>query len=154
MSLPKLVALLSAGALAATFALGAIAQDVVADPAIAAMSPEQLVEARVAAMKQNGGLLRGAGGLSGADAVAAADTLLQNYTNFKVLFPEGSAVGSSEALPAIWENEDAFLAIFDQGIAAAQQMKAAAEAGNADAYGAALKALGGTCGQCHQQFRA
>lgn len=154
MSLPKLAALLSAGALAATFALGAIAQDVMADPAIASMSPEQLVESRVAAMKQNGGILRGAGALTGAEAVAAADTLIQNYTNFKVMFPEGSAVGNSEALPAIWENKDAFLAIFDKGITAAQEMKAAAEAGNADAYGAALKALGGTCGECHQQFRA
>ena len=86
--------------------------------------------------------------------VDAIKSYFKNYANFKVMFPEGSAVGNSEALPAIWENKDAFLAIFDKGITAAQEMKAAAEAGNADAYGAALKALGGTCGECHQQFRA
>ena len=34
------------------------------DPAIAAMTPEELVAARKAAMKEDGGILRGAGGLS------------------------------------------------------------------------------------------
>jgi cytochrome c556 len=39
-------------------------------------------------------------------------------------------------------------------VAAATAMKAAAEAGDADAYGTAVKSVGATCGQCHQQFRA
>lgn len=148
---------LAAFALAAILAAAgtfAYAQGVTPDPALSSLSPEQAVETRQGIMKEDGGILRGAGSLSGADAVAAADKLIQNYTNLTVLFPEGSAVGDSAALPVIWEDKDAFLAILATGIEAATAMKAAAEAGDAAAYGEAVKALGGTCGQCHGTFRA
>ncbi len=147
----------------ASFALAAVvavagtlayAQDVVPDPALADLTPEQMVDMRQDLMKANGGLLRSAGSLTGADAVAAADTLIVNYTNLSVLFPEGSDVGDSAALPAIWQNPADFQAIWTSGIEAATAMKAAAEAGDADAYQAANRALGATCGQCHQTFRA
>lgn len=62
-------------------------------------------------------------------------------------------VGDTAALPVIWEKKADFLAILATGIAAAGEMKAAAEAGDATAYAASIKALGGTCGQCHQTFR-
>jgi cytochrome c556 len=32
-------------------------------------------------------------------------------------------------------------------------MKTAAAAGDAAAYGAALEVIGGTCGECHQDYR-
>jgi cytochrome c556 len=123
------------------------------DPALAALSPEEMVAKRQAIMKEDGGILKGAGGLSGADAVAAADHLITNFSNLTVLFPEGSAVGDSEALPAIWENNAEFQAILVSAVTAATAMKAAAEAGDATAYMAAIKGVGGTCGQCHQTFR-
>jgi cytochrome c556 len=137
-------------AAAGTFAY---AQSVVPDPTIAGLSPEQMVTMRQDIMKEDGGLLRSAAGLSGAEAIAAADKLIQNYTNLTVLFPEGSAVGDTRALPAIWTNNAEFQAILQSGITAATAMKAAAEAGDAAAWGTAVEALGGTCGQCHQQFR-
>jgi cytochrome c556 len=152
MSLPRLAAFLAAGAMIAGIAAGAIAQD--AAPDFAAMSPEQLVEARQAAMKEDGGLLRGAGGLTGADAVAAAETLIRNYTNLPLMFPEGSIVGDSKALPVIWQDLDTFNGIFAKGVQGATDMKAAAEAGDAAAYAAALQVIGGTCGECHQKFRS
>lgn len=145
------LALAAMVAAAGTFAY---AQDVVPDPALSALSHEEMVSMRQDLMKANGGLLRSAGSLTGADAVAAADTLIVNYTNLSVLFPEGSAVGDSDALPAIWESYGDFQAIWTSGIEAATAMKAAAEAGDADAYQAANRALGATCGQCHQTFRA
>lgn len=148
----KLAAFVLATAVAAV-ATFAFAQDVTPDPSIASLSPEEMVAKRQATMKEDGGLLKGAGAQSGADAVATAEHLIQNYTNLTVLFPEGSMVGDTAALPVIWEKKDDFLAILATGIAAAGQMKAAAEAGDADAYAAAIKAMGGTCGQCHQQFR-
>ena len=120
----------------------------------AALSPEQAVEQRQALMKENGGTLRNAGGLSGAEAVAAAQTLLDNYNEIPALFPEGSITGDSKALPVIWEQWDGFVAIVDKGKEAATQAVAAAEAGDATAYGAALKALGATCGECHSTYRA
>ena len=154
MSLPKLSMLIAAGAMAATFAVGAIAQDMAVDPAIASMSPDQHVAARKAAMKENGGALKAAGAQTGAEASASADILIKNYTNFMALFPEGSAVGDSKALPAIWENKADFDAIFAKGLQGAKDMKAAAEAGDAAAYGEAMKVIGGTCGECHQKYRS
>jgi len=130
------------------------AQSVTPDPALSALTPEQMVTIRQDLMKANGGILRGAAALTGAEAVAAAETILTNYTNFTVLFPEGSAVGDTEALPSIWTDNATFLGIFNTGIEAATAMKAAAEAGDAAGYEAAVKAIGGTCGQCHQAFRS
>ena len=154
MSLLKVSTLIAAGAMLATFAVGAIAQDMAVDPAIATMSPDQLVEARQAAMKENGGTLKKAGALTGAEASAAADILIKNFTNLPAMFPEGSIVGESKALPAIWENKADFDGIFAKDLESAKAMKAAAEAGDADAYGAAMKAIGGSCGECHQKYRS
>lgn len=140
-------------ALAAFAVIGvatAIAQDAFTPPA----TPEAAVEMRQGLMKEDGGILRVAGNLSGAEAVAAMTTLRDNYSHIPALFPEGSIVGSSKALPAIWENWDAFTAIAETGQAAAEAGLAAAEAGDAAGYAAALKTLMGTCGQCHQQFRS
>lgn len=154
MSLLKVSTLIAAGAMLATFAVGAIAQDMAVDPAIATMSADQVVAARKAAMKENGGTLKAAGALTGAEASAAADILIKNFTNFPAMFPEGSIVGDSKALPAIWENKADFDGIFAKDLENAKAMKAAAEAGDADAYGAALKAIGGSCGECHQKYRS
>ncbi len=148
MSIKKISAMAIAGLLAIS-AVTSVAQDAFVAPA----TPEEAVEMRQALMREDGGIMRGLGGLSGADAVAALNTVLTNYSHIPDLFPEGSIVGDSEALPAIWENWDAFTAIVETGKAAATDAIAAAESGDAAAYGAALQALGGTCGACHQQFR-
>ena len=109
---------------------------------------------RQALMREDGGILRTARDLTGAESVAAMTTLRDNYSHIPALFPEGSIVGDSEALPAIWENWEAFTAIVDTGLAAAEAGLAAAEAGDAAGYAGALQTLMGTCGQCHQQFRS
>nr|WP_295889073.1 cytochrome c [uncultured Devosia sp.] len=148
MSIKKISAMAIAGLLAIS-AVATVAQDAFVAPA----TPEEAVAARKALMREDGGIMRGLGGLSGAEAVAGLNTVLTNYTHLPGLFPEGSIVGDSKALPAIWENWDAFVAIVDAGKAAATSGIAAAEAGDAAAYAAALQTLGGTCGACHQQFR-
>lgn len=147
-------------ALALTIVVAAVAtlsfaQDIsiTPDPALAALSPEEMVAKRQAIMKEDGGILKGAGGLGGAEAVAAADHLITNLSNLTVLFPEGSAVGDTGALPVIWEKNADFQAILVTAVTGATAMKAAAEAGDAAAYAAAIKTVGGTCGQCHQTFR-
>ena len=141
---------LAVAGLLAVGTVAALAQDAFTPPA----TPEEAVVLRQNLMKEDGGILRSAGNLTGADAVAAMTKLRDNYSHIPALFPEGSIVGDSEALPAIWENFDAFTAIADAGVAAAESGIAAAEAGDAAAYAAAIQALGGTCGQCHQQFRS
>ncbi|WDR02811.1 cytochrome c [Devosia algicola] len=123
------------------------------DAFVVPTAPEEIVAARQALMKEDGGILRTAGGLTGDEAVTAMKTIITNYSHIPALFPEGSIVGDSEALPIIWDNFDEFTAIVDTGTEAAKTAMAAAETGDATAYGAALKALGASCGACHQQFR-
>lgn len=156
---PMPIKTLTFAAVAATLTLSAIAfaQDtpaVVVDPAIAAMTSDELVAARQAAMKQNGMTLRGAAQLSGADAVAVATTLLQNFTNLPALFKEGSVTDKSKALPAVWENWDDFKGRFDADAATAQLMLAAAMAGDTAGYVAAVDEIGKSCGGCHMTYRA
>lgn len=144
---------ISAMAIAGLLALGAVAtvaQDAFTPPA----TPEEAVAMRKALMREDGGLIRTLNGLSGAEAAAALNIVLTNYTHIPAVFPEGSIVGDSDALPAIWENWETFTGIVESGKAAATEAIAAAEAGDATAYATALRALGGTCGQCHQQFRS
>jgi cytochrome c556 len=123
------------------------------DAFVAPATPEAAVAAREMLMKSNGATLKAAGALSGPEAVAAMQTMLDNFTNMAAVFPEGSNVGDSKASPAIWQNWDAFTTIIDSGKSAAADGLAGAETGDGTAYGAALKAMGGTCGTCHQQFR-
>lgn len=134
----------------------ATAQDtpaIVVDPAIASMTNDQLVEARQAAMKQNGMTLRGAASLTGEQAVAAATLLLQNFTNLPELFKEGSVTDKSKALPAIWENWDDFRARFDHDAEVATKMLAAAQSGDTAAYTASIQEIGESCGACHMTYR-
>jgi len=70
------------------------------------------------------------------------------------VFPEGSGVGESEALPAIWEEPDDFRAALDKFVTAADGMAAAAESGDPSKLGPAIQALGGSCKNCHDNFRA
>jgi len=144
---------ISAMAIAGLMTLGVVAA-MAQDAFVAPATPEEAVAMRSALMKEDGGILRSAGPLTGAEAVAAMQTLKTNYSHIPALFPEGSIVGDSEALPAIWENWDAFVAIAKKGEDAAAAGLAAAEAGDADGYATALKAIGATCGECHQQFRS
>ena len=67
------------------------------------------------------------------------------------IFPEGSDVGGSEALPAIWEKPDEFKTATDDLIEAAQAFKTAV-ASDEDVDGA-LRRLGQACKNCHDNFR-
>ena len=71
------------------------------------------------------------------------------------VFPEGSGVSKSEALPAIWENPDEFKEAVTQFVDAANEMAKVAEAGkgNSGAIGPAMNALGKSCKGCHDNFR-
>lgn len=150
----KLAATLVAGLAFVAIAAVAVAQDVTIDPAIAALSPADMVLKREELMKSNGGTLRSAGNLSGAEAVAAADTLIYNFSNLTVLFGEQTKDIQTDALPAVWDNAEGFNTIMLKALNAATAMKTAAEAGDADAYAAANKALGASCGECHQGYRS
>jgi cytochrome c556 len=156
MKLRTLTALVVAGMVSLPTTLSFAQGEVVlpaTDPAIEAMSPEELVAARKAAMREDGGILRNAGALTGADAVAAAETLVKNFTNFPHLFREGSIVGDSRATAAIWENWDTFTGLFAEARTASEAALVAAQANDTAGFQAALGPLGPLCGECHDQFR-
>lgn len=68
------------------------------------------------------------------------------------IFPEGSAVGKSEALPAIWEKPEAFKKAVVAFETAAADLAVAAD-GGPKAAAPALGALAKSCKGCHDDFR-
>jgi len=69
------------------------------------------------------------------------------------VFPEGSGVHQSEALPAIWEQPDEFKMAVEKFVKAAKGIATAAEDGEMSAIGPALNSLGKACKGCHDNFR-
>ena len=82
-----------------------------------------------------------------------AEGLSSTASELHGIFPEGSAVGESEALPAIWEKPDEFAAAVDKLIAATAAFEEAAAGGDAEAIGAAFREVGMSCRGCHDNFR-
>lgn len=71
-------------------------------------------------------------------------------------FPAGSGVEvapKSEALPAIWERPAEFQQANSKFVDEAAKFNTVALAGDVAAVGPAMKALGGTCKGCHENFR-
>lgn len=130
-------------------------------PALAAAdtSPEDAAKYRQSIMKalsgHNGVLsltVRGRAGDPGKlrNHVAALDDLT---TEVGAAFEVGGAVEDSEALPAIWDDPDAFadaVADFEAAVAALSE---AADGDDMQAIEAAHKDLGKACKACHEDFR-
>lgn len=71
-------------------------------------------------------------------------------------FPAGSGpdvIPKTEALPAIWEKPVEFSAAAQKFVDESGSFHRTAMAGNVAAIGGGLKALGGSCKGCHEQFR-
>lgn len=71
-------------------------------------------------------------------------------------FPEGSgrdAGWDTEALPTIWEQPEEFEAAKAKFVAESATMMEVAAGGDAAAVGEQVKALGGSCKNCHDTFR-
>lgn len=70
------------------------------------------------------------------------------------VFPAGSGDGKTEALPDIWSEPEEFQAALDKFLTAAADMGEVADSGDMGAIGGAMKALGGACKNCHDNFKA
>lgn len=123
------------------------------------------IEARQEHMKGYGGAMRTLGGMARGDvaydaaaASEAAATLLELAgADQSSYWPEGSDNMSTDietrALPAIWENIDDVQAKSAALLEAATAMNAAAGESQ-EALAAAMGAVGGACGACHENYRA
>ena len=69
------------------------------------------------------------------------------------LFPEGSAVDDSKALPAIWEDADGFAEAIQEYVEASEAFASAAEGADRTTIVASFRRLGGACRGCHDNFR-
>lgn len=104
-----------------------------------------------------GGMAQGRVPYDAGQAQEAADNLFHITRNTQLgMWPEGSdnaAATGTRALPAIWEDNAAFLERYVALQDAAAAMQTAAGTDLAALQGA-LGGLGGTCQACHQLFRA
>lgn len=127
--------------------------------ALADTTPEDALDYRISVMTA----LRGHVGASsmiargiiedGGHLVSHAKGLAAGAAELSRLFPEGSNVGESEALPVIWEDREAFAEAIANLEEATTAFVAAAESGDAEAIGAAFRNVGMGCRGCHDRFR-
>lgn len=91
-----------------------------------------------------------------AEIETAAATVLEAASGMSDWYPEGTGPESgveTEALTTIWEEPEAFATAIAEFEATLTGLHSAAQSGDADAIGAAVKATGSTCGACHDKFR-
>ena len=87
------------------------------------------------------------------DHVAAhAESIAAIGRMAKDLFPAGSDVGNTDALPAVWQQPEEFAKVVADFETASANL-VAADGSDPAALGAAFAAVGKTCGGCHQKFR-
>ncbi len=86
-------------------------------------------------------------------AQAALNAISHDNELFPALFPDGSDVAPSKALPSVWEKKDEFAAL---SMKMAADAKAAADAATSleGLQGPLLKEVFRNCTTCHSQFRA
>jgi cytochrome c556 len=68
-------------------------------------------------------------------------------------FEQKVAAGKTDAKPEIWSDWPKFEKAVADYEKAAQNLAAAAQGGDPAATGGAVKALGDSCGGCHEKFR-
>ena len=85
--------------------------------------------------------------------VAHAEGLASGAKELHRVFQEGSNVGESEALPAIWEDKEAFAEAIAKVEEATAAFVEAADFGDQEAISATFRAVGGSCRGCHDNFR-
>jgi cytochrome c556 len=99
-----------------------------------------------------GAMLQGKAAFDLAPVQAALKVYSENSTKLKALFPEDSKEGGkTEALPAIWEKNAEFLAIFDKLKADSDAAMVAIK--DEASFKATMGGILGSCGTCHDSFR-
>jgi cytochrome c556 len=121
--------------------------------------PEEAIKYRKNVMKSIGGHTGAVFAITGGKVDHQAHlnghvkSLAASAMMVKNIFPEESANGDTEAKPEIWSQPDDFAAAVTQLEEAASNLENVVDSGNMDAMGDALKALGGACKNCHDNYR-
>jgi len=146
MSFRKISAAAIAGLVTIALVAPALSQDM--------LHGDDAIAKRKELMKTNGMTLRSLNSATPEQAVPLAQTLVDDFAQLADLFPEDSQTGDTHALPVIWSDPDGFMAAYNNAATAAAALLAAAQSGDANAIGAAVKSMGAACGNCHTTYRA
>ena len=128
-----------------------------------AATPAEIVAARQANFKQMGKGMKAIreqmiSPTPSFDAIkAGANAMNEAAGKVDGYFPQGSGPQAglkTGALPAIWEKNGEFKGDAAKLVKAVAAMRTAAASGNIDQVKAQFMAVGGTCKECHQNFRA
>jgi cytochrome c556 len=113
---------------------------------------QEILKSWGGAMKDPGGMNKGAVPFDLAKVQASLKTIADGAPKLAALFPDDSKTGgNTEALPAIWEKKEEFAGIWKKIEADA---KAAAVAITDEAsFKAEWPKIGANCGTCHKTFR-
>ena len=127
-----------------------------------AMVPADVIRTRQAGLKEMGTAFKNAmDGLRSSEPQMiliqqSARTIKNNSVALRGWFPAGSGPQpglKTAAKPEIWTKPAEFRAAQDQLARAADAFQTATASGNVDAIRAAARTLGGSCKNCHDQFR-
>ena len=82
-------------------------------------------------------------------------TTIQNAANIILTtFPEGSDFGDTDALESIWTDQLGFEKAAQQLVDASGELVTVSQSGDMKAIGRAVRTVGGTCKNCHDNYRA
>lgn len=115
---------------------------------------------RVTAMKALGGHMKAISAVAKGEMAPSEATVVHAMAIHELagtvtfMFPEGSGGDDTRALPKIWSDWDGFEKAADDLSESSMGLIEAAKTGDKDKIGAALGAVGKTCGGCHKPYRA
>jgi cytochrome c556 len=84
---------------------------------------------------------------------AHAEGLANGARELKHIFPAGSDVDNSEALPVIWEEPEEFQKAISDAEKATAAFREAVSGGDKAAIAGAFRDVGAACRGCHDRFR-
>jgi len=116
-----------------------------------AKARQDLMGMNGAAMKVLGGMASGEVPFDATAAAAAVKSLVDDAAQIPVVFKnQGAADPKSAAKPEIWTDWDSFV----KDAAALGTAASAMDATSLDGIKAGLGAVGGTCKECHSEYKA
>ena len=117
------------------------------------------IKYRQAVMKSIGGHMGAIAGMIKGETANTANLKIHTSgmaglaTATSSIFPNGSDMGETEALPAFWEKADDFAKAVKMFQDAAANLDDVATTGDMAKVGPAFGALGKSCKNCHENFR-
>jgi cytochrome c556 len=121
------------------------------------MPAAQLVEARHAAMMMSGAALGALKAQANAEDLKRAGFPAHGLNAWAKaipgMFPPGTDLPSSHALPAVWTDRPGFEAAAQAFVTATAALGPAIAANDKAAYTAALDRVGKACSACHDKYR-